>query len=196
MKHHTILLLAANPGELTARALDEEARALREELRRAGRRDPFELVPRLAPRPMDLLRALREVTPSIVHFAGHAQADGIFLAGEHGRPVQVTGEALFVTFGAAGQSVQIAVLSGCATDDLARALCDFVPVCVGTPASMGRERARAFGAGFYGALASSEPAARACLHGEAAMHLEPAGGRARPRLHHRRDIDPEAFVLG
>ncbi|HWO21035.1 MAG TPA: NACHT domain-containing protein, partial [Kofleriaceae bacterium] len=192
---HKILFLAANPSGLTARKLDEEAHAIQEELQLASQRDQFEFVPRLAAQPMDLLRALRAVRPSIVHFVGHAQTDGIYLTADDGRPMQVTREALHATFGAAGQSVQIVVLDGCATDDLATAICELVPVCAGTPAPISDEAARAFSVGFYGALASSESAARACLQGEAAMHLAVTGQHAPSLLRHRTDVDPDTLVL-
>jgi hypothetical protein len=68
MKKHRILFLAANPIGLTEHSLDEEARQIEEEIRRAKERDQFEFISRLAARPMDLLRALREVKPSIGHF--------------------------------------------------------------------------------------------------------------------------------
>jgi hypothetical protein len=57
MKKHIILFLAANPAGTTALKLDEEARAIQEELQRANRRDQFELVMRLGAPPIDLLRA-------------------------------------------------------------------------------------------------------------------------------------------
>jgi hypothetical protein len=63
-----ILLLAANPAGTTALRLDEEARAIQEELHRANQRDQFEFVTRLAARPMDLLRSLRDVKPTIVQW--------------------------------------------------------------------------------------------------------------------------------
>src|SRR5204863_7770018 len=71
-----ILFLAANPAGITALKLDEEARAIEEEIRRASQRDAFEFVTRLAARPLDLLRALRDARPAIVHFVGHAKTDG------------------------------------------------------------------------------------------------------------------------
>jgi hypothetical protein len=157
-----ILFLAANPAGMTALRLDEEARAIQDELRYASHRDQFEFVTRLAARPMDLLRALREVKPSIVHFAGHAGTDGIYLMRDDGQPAHVTRDALRETFGAAGRSVQIVVLNGCSTDETAEALCELVPASVGTSAAIGDDAARAFGIGFYGALASSESAAQAC----------------------------------
>src|SRR5437868_10858442 len=68
---HTILFLAANPVGTDRLALDEEARAIQEELEGGGHRDQFELVTRWAARPLDLLRDLRRLKPTVVHFSGH-----------------------------------------------------------------------------------------------------------------------------
>jgi hypothetical protein len=190
-----ILFLAANPAGTVALRLDEEARAIQEELQRATQRDQFAFVTRMAARPLDLLRALRDVKPTIIHFAGHAESDGIYLAGEDGLLARVTRETLLATFGAAGQSVQIVVLNGCSTERLAEALCEFVPVCVGTSEAIGDDAARVFSIGFYGALAAGESAARACLHGNAAMRLAADSNFDQPHLRHRRDVNPGTLVL-
>jgi hypothetical protein len=71
---HTILFLAANPVGTDRLALDEEARAIQDELERSGFRDSFELVTRWAAAPMDLLRELRKLKPTIVHFSGHGSS--------------------------------------------------------------------------------------------------------------------------
>jgi hypothetical protein len=195
MNKRRILFLAASPVGLPARRLDEQARRVKEEIRLASARDQFEFVPCPAARPMDLLRALREVKPSIVHFSGHTGVEGIYLMDEGGRPAQVSRDALHATLGAAGRSVQIVVLNGCAIRGVAEALRDLVPVCVGTSPSTSDDAARSFSVGFYGALASNESVARACLHGEAAMKLEVIGEHDRPCLYHRGDVDPETFIL-
>ena len=70
-KKHVILFLAANPGDTDRLALDREARAIHVELKRSGYRDRFEFVTRWAAEPLDLLRELRELKPTIVHFSGH-----------------------------------------------------------------------------------------------------------------------------
>jgi hypothetical protein len=71
MDKHTILFLAANPLGTDPRALDREARAIQAELERSGHRDRFELVTRWAVQPLDLLRELRKLKPTVVHFSGH-----------------------------------------------------------------------------------------------------------------------------
>jgi len=68
---HAILFLAANPIETAQLALDREARAIQGELERSSFRDRFELVTRWAAEPLDLLRELRKLKPTVVHFSGH-----------------------------------------------------------------------------------------------------------------------------
>src|SRR5215831_18456195 len=73
MTKHTILFLAANPSSSNPLALDREARAIQIELERSGRRERFEFVTRWAVEPLDLLRELRKLRPTVVHFSGHGQ---------------------------------------------------------------------------------------------------------------------------
>lgn len=68
MKPHVILFLAANPRDTGRLALDVEARAIQDELKGSAR-FRFEAV--WAAEPRDLLRAVRELRPTILHFSGH-----------------------------------------------------------------------------------------------------------------------------
>jgi hypothetical protein len=70
-KKHVILFLAANPRGTGRLALEGEARAVHVELKRSGHRERFEFLTRWAAEPMDLLRELRELKPTILHFSGH-----------------------------------------------------------------------------------------------------------------------------
>ena len=70
MKRITILFLAANPTGTGQLALDQEARAILGELQRSGYPDCFEFVTRWAAEPVDLLRELRKLKPTVVHFSG------------------------------------------------------------------------------------------------------------------------------
>jgi len=70
-RKHVILFLAANPSDTGHLALDREAHAIHVEVKRSGHRDRFEFVTRCAVEPLDLLRELRELKPTIVHFSGH-----------------------------------------------------------------------------------------------------------------------------
>ncbi len=68
---HTILFLAANPAGTDHLALDREAHDIQAELERSGHRDRFDFVTRWAVQPLDLLRELRKLRPTVVHFSGH-----------------------------------------------------------------------------------------------------------------------------
>lgn len=222
---HTILFLAANPIGTAERALDREARAIQKELERSGFRDRFELITRWAAEPMDLLRELRSLKPAIVHFCGSGgsesdssrvaastqaprQADlskpgdhndqpplGLFFQGPGGRPQLVSTQAIEQTFGAAGASVRLVVLSACYSDEQAKALLTHVGCVVGMRGTIQDEAARSFAVGFYGGLGELEPIAAAYAQGCAAISLEGLPDHDRPQLTVRADVDATSFAL-
>jgi hypothetical protein len=156
-----ILFLAANPLGLDPLALDLEARAIQIELERSAHRDQFEFVTRWAVQPPDLLRELRRVKPTIVHFSGHGPQEagggegrdvastaeeiggepqvGLCFQDSDGRPALVSTRAIADTFAAAGSSVKVVVLSACYacySKVQAAALVEHVEVAVGTIGSI------------------------------------------------------------
>jgi len=216
MQKHTILFLAANPGDTDRLALDREARAIHVELERSGHRDRFEFETRWAAEPMDLLRELRKLKPTVVHYSGHGGQDGLFFQAQDGRVHVVSGAAIAETFGAAGASVKLVVLNACYSEDHAEALLAHVDCVVGMGGSIQDAAARSFAIGFYGGLGERESIAAAHRQGCAAISLEgtgdadraPPGARNvvpvrrptrdgdRPRLKVRPGVDADQLVLG
>jgi hypothetical protein len=219
---HTILFLAANPLGTDRVALDREARAIQAELERSGFRDRFELVTRWAAEPLDLLRELRKLKPTVVHFSGHGTAgiaghapgpepprevdlepghngsdprSGLFFQGPDGDPQLVSTEALEETFGAAGSSVQLIVLSACYSELNAQALLRHAGCVVGMSGAITDDAARSFAIGFYGGLGERESIAAAYAQGCAAIRLQGLADRDRPRLAVRAGIDAGKLVL-
>ena len=88
-KKHVILFLAANPRDTGRLGLDREARAIHVELRRSGYRDRFDFATRWAAEPLDLLRELRELKPTIVHVSGHGARPGATTAVAEARDVAI-----------------------------------------------------------------------------------------------------------
>jgi hypothetical protein len=223
MQRHTILFLAANPSGTDRLALDREARAIQVELERSGFRDRFELVTRWAAEPLDLLRELRRLRPTVVHFSGRgapgvageprldsaprhaADGDpghdddlprrGLFFQGADGRPQLVSTEAIAKTFGAAGSSVRLVVLSACHSDAQAKALLAHVDCVVDMSGSISDAAARSFAIGFYGGLGEREPVAVAYAQGCAAISLEGLPDGDRPQLQIRAGVDASRLVL-
>ena len=225
MKKHTILFLAANPTETAQLALDREARAIQKELESAGFRDCFELVTRWAVEPLDLLRELRKLKPTVVHFSGHRgqrvpgeqrpgiaptprrdivgdpdvigseQGHGLFFQGTDGRAQFVSAHAIEETFGAAGSSVKLVVLNACYSDVQAHALLTHIDCVVGMSGSIRDDAARNFAIGFYGGLGERESITAAYKQGRAAISLEGLPDSERPQLKVRAGIDASMLVL-
>ncbi|MEM9007885.1 MAG: CHAT domain-containing protein [Cyanobacteria bacterium P01_F01_bin.86] len=127
-----ILILAANPKDVTRRRLDEEARDIREGLERAKKRDEFEIVQRWAVRPRDLQRAMLDESPQIVHFTGHSDgAAGLVFEDEAGNAQLVTADALAKLFKLFKQDCDCVVLNGCYSLEQAAAIAEHIPYVIG-----------------------------------------------------------------
>src|SRR3954451_13123044 len=75
-KKYKVLLLTANPKDVTQLRLAEEVRTIREYLRSAKKRDAIQLFDHHAVRPADVSQHFLDVSPDIVHFSGHGTEDG------------------------------------------------------------------------------------------------------------------------
>lgn len=218
-KKHVILFLAANPLDTDRAALVREARALQLELKRSGYRDRFEFVTWWAAEPLDLLRALRERTPTIVHFSGHgarpagtvartqgrdvvtavppdeSAPGGVMFVGANGRGQIVTPAAFTQTLAAAGVQVRLVVLNACFSAAMAQALAAHVECVVGMTGAIHDDAARIFSIGFYGGLGEQASVAAAFAHGKAAINLEGLADVDQPQLVVRDGFDAAGLVL-
>jgi hypothetical protein len=220
---HTILFLTANPLGTDRLALDREARAIQVELERSGYRDRFELVTRWAVEPIDLLRELRTLRPTVVHFSGHGQkaaattrsdgpaqqymddgtgqpiqaaAGGLYFQAADGRARLVPASAIEQTFGAAGSSVRLVVLNACYSAAQAEALLAHVDCVVGMSGAIRDDAARFFAVGFYGGIAEQESVAGAFKQACAAISLEGLRNGEQPQLIKVREgIDASKLIL-
>jgi len=223
MKTHTILFLASNPIGTDRLALDREARSIQVELERSGYRDCFDFVTRWAVEPLDLLRELRKLRPTVVHFSGHGgraatgaqpsghaprrdvvsgadlqgseMGHGLYFQGADGRAQVVSAAALRDTFGAAGASVKLVVLNACYSEPQAEALVAHVDCVVGMAGSIYDDAARSFAIGFYGGLGERESVEAAYQQGRAAIGLEGLAHSDRPQLKVRSGVDAGQLVL-
>ncbi|TMQ19071.1 MAG: hypothetical protein E6J90_18860 [Deltaproteobacteria bacterium] len=194
MRRQTILFLAANPNGTDQLALDQEARAIQIELRGSGYREHFEFKTRWAAEPLDLLRALREIEPTVVHFSGHGGPDGLFFHAKDGGAKLVSTDAVAEAFGAAGSSVKLVVLSTCYSETQAAALLAHVECVVGFGASAHADMAGIFAIGFYGGLGQRASVAAAFKHGVAAIKLEGLPNSTRPQLRVHPDMDADRLI--
>jgi hypothetical protein len=89
-----VLFLAADPGTSKLK-LDDEIREITNKIRDSKYRDSIELVSYWAVRPGDLIQALNEIKPQIVHFSGHGNSKGeIIVKDINGLPKALSTEAI------------------------------------------------------------------------------------------------------
>lgn len=191
-----ILFLAANPAVTTRLGLDEEARAIKNKIRAAEHRDAFEFITEWAVRPDDLLQALNEHRPHIVHFSGHgSESKELFFAGEDGAAKAVGPRALGRLFLALGDNVRVVVLNACWSSGLAKSIAKSVDCVVGMRQAIGDRAAMQFAASFYRALAFGRSVQNAFEQGRVALDLQAIEENNRPQLIVRQRVDPGRLHL-
>ena len=193
MQPSTVLFLAANPARMQPLQLGEECRAIEERIRKAKFGAQIRFRSRWAARPNDLLRALTEDTPAVLHFSGHGSADeGLYFQSDNGNELAVTMDVISQVMRVAGASVTIVVLNACYSEKQAQALATHVPCVIGMSNAIGDEAAIAYAEAFYGALASGKSVADAHEFGLAALALCSASECARDVQ--RTEVNPSATV--
>lgn len=191
-----ILFLAANPDEFPPLLLGEEAREIRRRVRTAEHRDAVEFDLRWAVRPADLLEALSETRPQVLHFSGHARSHGIMLVSDDGRTAHpLDAEALVGLLWAFRADLRLVVLSSCWSLGHAQALTAIVDCAVGTRALISDEAAIAFNAAFYRAVVSGHSVQDAFDQGCAILKAGRYAEEELPELVVREGVDASQVVL-
>jgi energy-coupling factor transporter ATP-binding protein EcfA2 len=149
-----ILVLSANPVDTVGLRLDEEVREIQEALKLSNRRDDFQIVSLVALRVDDLRRGLLEHPPSIVHFSGHGESQGLILENDAGKKQLVGTEAL-AQFFALFPSIECVLLNACYSEVQAEAIHQSVNCVIGMSQEIGDRAAINFAVGFYDALGAS-----------------------------------------
>jgi CHAT domain/WD domain, G-beta repeat len=214
---HVILFLAANPAGTDPLALDQEARSIHAELKRSGYRDRFDFVTRWAVEPLDLLREVRDLKPTVIHFSGHGgvraavstrrrdvvidiassgrDQSGLYFHSASGGTQLVSPDAIAHTLNAAGASVRLVVLNACFSEVIADAILAHVDCVVGMSGSINDDAARSFAVGFYGGLGEHESIAAAVKQGRAAINLDGLSDVDKPQLKVRAGVDANHVIL-
>jgi hypothetical protein len=149
-----LLFLASNPKDTSSLRLGEEIREIEEKLLIATHARAFEVVSKWAVRPNDLVVALMRHKPTIVHFSGHAQQDGVVvLEDDSGQTEPITKQQLRDVFSVLSGNIRLVVLNACFSDSQLSELSSLVDYTIGTSSAIGDKGAIQFAACFYQALA-------------------------------------------
>ncbi len=190
------VFLTANPVATSRLRLDEEIRAITEKIRLSEHRDAVELISMWATRPDDLLQALNQYHPHIVHFSGHGSPTGeIILVDNVGNHKPVTTRALKALFASLKDNIRIVVLNACYSELQAQAITEVVDCAIGMNAAIGDSAAIVFAASFYGAIGFGRSVQEAFEQGKAALLLEGIDEDKTPELIAKKGIDPSQIFL-
>ncbi|MEV8032358.1 CHAT domain-containing protein [Streptomyces sp. NPDC086182] len=147
-----VLVFLADPTDHARLRLQAEERILRE-IREPARLD-VTVCP--AARATDVLPALLDARPDVVHFSGHGSVDGMLIFEDAlGGSAPVSARALGRAFEAADSdtALKCVVLNSCYTGAYGEALSESSWAVIGSTQALGDECALAFTRGFYQALA-------------------------------------------
>jgi hypothetical protein len=176
--------------------LDENMRQILEKVSTADHRDALEFVFRPAARTDDLLQALNQVRPQVVHFSGHGENEGLVLVSADGlRSHLVAGEVLEQLFGQFRDDIRLVVLNACFSLSQAEAIAEAVGCAIGTRGGILDDAAIRFDAAFYRAVAFGHSVRTAYEQAVVALRMEHFGEENTPELVARDGVDPESIVL-
>lgn len=151
----TILFLAANPKDTPQLRLDQEVRDVEDGLKRARRRDEFNIQQAWAVRPMDVRRSMLELRPSIVHFLGHgAGEEGLAFEDNQGNTNLVPSKALAGLFELFSKDLICVVLNACYSETQASAIVEHVDYVIGMQKAIKDGAAIEFSVAFYDVIGS------------------------------------------
>lgn len=179
-----ILFVAANPLDTGRLALDEEMRAIQRKVAASPHNDRIEFVAVWAARPDDLLQAINEHRPTVIHFVGHASARGLIAVGKNRRARLIVNEALLRLLALeTASSVRLVMLNACYSADLAEQIERNGGCAVGMSERLDDEAAAAFSSSFFRAIGFGATIREALEQGCASILLEGFDGAKDVRLH-------------
>ncbi len=191
-----VLFLAANPLDQQQLRLDEEVRSIGEMIRKAEHRDAVRLESRWAVRPLDVLQAINECRPCIVHFSGHgSDQDEIVFQDDAGNAKRVSKEAIVETMAAGSDEIQLVFFNTCYSRRQAEAVVAHVPAAIGMTTSIGDDAARVFAAQFYSAIGFGLSIGRAFRQARSALLLEGIREEDTPELFVSSGLDEDTLML-
>lgn len=192
----TVLFLAANPTDTPQLRLDEEARAIQEKIRLAEYRDSVRFESRWATRSSDILQAINETNPTIVHFSGHGAESGeLALLNPDGSTKIVSKEAISMTMATASDTIRLVVFNACFSEVQALSVVEHIDAAIGMSTSISDEAARIFAAQLYSSIGFGHSLQNSFDQAIAQLMLEGIPEENTPKLYVKDCIDSNDIIL-
>ena len=195
-KQITVLFIASNPSDQTQLRLDEEIREIQKKIRASDFRESLKLESVWAARPTDLLQAINEHKPTIVHFSGHgSDQDELVLQDDNGNSQVVSKETLVELFKVVSSGIELLVFNTCFSESQANSVTAHVSAAIGMGTSISDEAARGFAAQFYSALGFGKSVGEAFGQAKVALMLKSIPEEDTPKLHVSQGLNEDEIVL-
>lgn len=191
----TVLFMASDPGT-NKLALDQEARSIGEKLRASDHRDAVNFQTRWAVRPMDILQAINELQPTVVHFSGHGTSDdALVLQDGHGRPKYISKEGIISAIAFGSDSVKLVFFNTCFSFNQAQSCVEKVNAAIGMNREIGDEAACVFSSQFYSGIGFGHSIPKAFAQAKSALMMEDLSQADIPELHLMEGLSDEQLTL-
>lgn len=191
-----VLFLAANPLDQQQLRLDEEARSITEIIKKTKHRDSVKFESCWAIRPIDVLQALNEFTPAIVHFSGHgSDRDEIVFQDSQGKTKLVSKEAIVQTMMASSDGIRLVFFNTCYSMNQAEAVTEHVEAAIGMNTSIGDEAARVFSSQFYSSVGFGLSIQKAFDQAKALLMMEGIKEEDTPELFVKNGVSAKDLII-
>jgi len=201
MSKAEVLFFAADPlsappdGGDPRLLLDEDMRQIRKKVRAAPYAKGLEFDCHWAARVDDMVEALEETRPRVVHFSGHGTTEGLMVVGDDGSPHLVDAAVLVELFEEFRGDIRLVVLNACLSQPQAKEIAELVGCAIGTPGEISDAAAITFGAYFYRSLAYGRSVQAAYRRARLMLRLKHGPAEVCPELVVRPGVDPAQIVL-
>lgn len=183
-----ILFISSNPKDQSSLRLDEEAREIEENIKKSKNRDSIEFKTIWATRPLDILDAINEHKPTIIHFSGHGTVDGSLVFEDvYGNSKFVSKDALLQVISGESATVKLVFFNNCFSSIQAKEIMKNIDFAIGMSDAISDRAAIIFSSKFYSSIGYGNTVKKAFNHGISALMLEGISGEDTPRLYCRED---------
>jgi hypothetical protein len=190
-----VLFCAADPLDTERLQLDEEFRAIAHKLRAAEYRDSVQLESAWAARPWDILEALNQHKPRVVHFSGHGAESELAFQDDDGNMRVLHEESFIGAIRAAGEHVRLVVFNSCDSRVFAEAAVKHIDVAIGMNAPITDHAAREFAAQLYSGIAYGRSVRAAFEQGVSGIDLRGLLEQETPALYVRDGVNASEVIL-
>lgn len=145
---------------------------------------------------MDLLQAINDYDPTIVHFSGHgSNNDEIVFQTHDGITKLVSKEAIVQTMMASSDNIRLVFFNTCYSRNQAEAISEFVEATIGMNTSIGDEAARVFSSQFYSSIGFGHSVSKAFQQAKALLMMEGIPEENTPELFVKSGLNANEIIL-